>query len=118
MKKETAIQNRIMLALSEAGCVVWRNAVSQTWVGKVIHKDREQVTLTDALPFSAGLCVGSSDIIGISPSGKFLAVEVKTKTGRASKEQLNFIEQVRRSGGIAGIARSPEEALELIAHHQ
>jgi len=62
-----------------------------------------------------GLAIGSSDIVGIAPNGKFLAVEVKTATGRASKEQLAFIEAVRAAGGIAGIARNEQDALALIS---
>lgn len=116
MNQETAIMRRIMLALSEAGCIIWRNEVSGAWVGKVIHKDSDQVTLSNARMIRFGLAIGSSDLIGVAPNGQFLAVEVKTKTGRASKEQTQFIKAVRAAGGIAGIARSPQEALELIAH--
>ena len=115
MNPETKTQNAILLALSEAGCTVWRNETSGAWVGKQIHRAGDQVTLTNAHMMTFGLCVGSSDIIGITPTGLFLAIEVKTAKGRATKEQLRFIEAVRRAGGIAGIARSPQEALDLIA---
>lgn len=114
MNQETKIQRLIMLALSEAGCTVWRNETAGAWMGKQIHHEGDQVTLTNARIMKFGLCVGSSDIIGIAPDGRFLAIEVKTKTGRASKEQLRFIEAVKNAGGIAGIARSVEEALDLL----
>lgn len=114
MNPETKLQNRILLALSDAGCTVWRNETAGVWLGKSIHKDGDQVTLVNARMFTAGLCVGSSDIVGIAPDGRFLAVEVKTPKGRATKEQIRFIEAVQASGGIAGIARSVEDALELI----
>ena|SRR5690554_763162 len=116
MNKETKIQRLIMLALSEAGCTVWRNETAGAWIGKQIHRAGDQVTLTDARMMKFGLCVGSSDIVGIAPDGRFLAIEVKTPTGRPTKEQLRFIEAVRNAGGIAGIARSPQEALDLIRH--
>jgi hypothetical protein len=45
----------------------------------------------------------------------FTALEVKTPTGRASKEQINFIRVVREAGGIAGIARDGEEGLRIVA---
>jgi hypothetical protein len=61
-----------------------------------------------------GICVGSSDLIGIAPCGRFLAVEVKTATGRVTKEQQTFIDAVCRAGGIAGIARSVDDALQLL----
>lgn len=114
MNKETNLMHQIMLALSDAGCLVWRNGTGQAWHGKVIHKAGQQVTLSDARMQPYGICVGSSDLIGITPDGRFLAVEVKTATGRVSKEQQTFIDAVRRSGGIAGIARSIEDALELV----
>lgn len=100
--KESDIQRLIMLALSEAGCLIFRNNVG---------------TLKNSagIPIKFGLCVGSSDLIGLTPTGKFLAVEIKTSTGKATPEQLRFIEAVRARGGIAGIARSPAEALALLA---
>jgi hypothetical protein len=53
--------------------------------------------------------VGSSDIIGLLPDGKFLAVEVKTPHGRLSPEQSAFLEKVRGLGGVAIVARSFRE---------
>lgn len=114
MNQETKTQRLIMLALSDAGCTVWRNETAGAWLGKQIHRDGDQVTLTAARMMTFGLCVGSSDIIGIAPDGRFLAIEVKTAKGRATKEQLRFIEAVKNAGGIAGIARSAQQALDLL----
>ena len=100
--KESDIQRLIMLALSEAGCLIWRNNTG-------VLKNAA------GIPIKFGLCVGSSDLIGLTPTGRFLAVEIKTCKGRATPEQLRFIEAVRSRGGVAGIARSPAEALALLA---
>lgn len=99
--KEMDILRLIMVALSEAGCIVWRNncGVLKNAAG---------------IPIKFGLCVGSSDLIGITPDGRFLAVEVKTQNGKPTPEQIRFIEAVKRKGGAGGIARSPAEALFLI----
>lgn len=114
-QNETAIMHQIMLALSEAGCIVWRNNTGQAWSGRVIHQQFGSVTLTAASPIKFGLCVGSSDLIGIHcATGKFIAMEVKTAKGRASIEQERFIAAILISGGIAGIVRSPAEALALL----
>lgn len=51
---------------------------------------------------------GVSDILGIY-QGRFLAVEVKSKTGRPTPEQTKFIEDVNNEGGIAFIARGIED---------
>jgi len=114
MNPETKIMNTILMALSKAGCLVFRNETAGAWVGKMLHREAGQVTLTNASMVKFGLMVGSADIIGISPTGKFLAVEIKTSKGRATKEQLRFIEAVNNAGGIAGIARSVDDALLLI----
>jgi hypothetical protein len=71
-----------------------------------------------------GLCPGSSDLIGITKVkitkdmvgqeiGVFTAIEVKDKKGRLSKIQQNFIRVIKLFGGIAGVAKSVEEAEEL-----
>ena len=126
MNPETKIQNLILLKLSDEGCTVWRVETAGVWMGKVIHRDGNQVTLTNARMMTSGLCKGGSDIIGITPVtitpdmvgkklGVFTAAEIKTPKGRATKEQLRFIEAVRNAGGIAGIARSVQDALDLIS---
>ena len=104
-----------------------RNNVAMAWVGEVIKHDHANslLILKNPRPLHAGLCEGSSDLIGwttveITPDmvGKriavFTAAEVKTANGRASHEQANFIEAVRQAGGIAGIVRSEKDAIDLI----
>ncbi len=99
--RESDIMRACMLALSDAGCLIWRNNTG-------VLPDRQGV------PIRFGLCVGSSDLIGITPDGRFLAIETKTAKGRIRPEQQRFIDAVRAKGGIAGIARSPEDALDLL----
>ena len=110
--KESNMQKLIMLAVSEKGSIVWRNNTG------VLKNEA-------GIPIRFGLCKGSSDLIGITPVtitpdmvgntvGVFTAIEVKTKTGRASAEQMQFIDAVNAAGGIAGLARSPADALELL----
>lgn len=118
MNPETRLQRHIMLALSNADCIVWRNETGQFWAGKTIHKAQDQVTLAGARMVPCGLCKGSADLIGIhKATGRLLAVEVKTAKGRPTKEQTAFLHAVANAGGIAGIARSVEEALALLPHN-
>ena len=76
-------------------------------------------------PIHYGLTPGASDMIGwksvtITPDmvGRkaciFTALELKTKYGQLSEKQAEFLRQVLESGGIAGVARSAEEAKELL----
>lgn len=46
---------------------------------------------------------GVSDILGVW-NGRFLAIEVKKPGGKPSKEQLEFIDEINKHGGIAFIA--------------
>ena len=68
---------------------------------------------------------GGSDLIGIVPVkitmrhvghtlGRFVAAEVKTKTGTASPAQLAFIRRVQELGGIGGIVTSPADFQALL----
>jgi hypothetical protein len=52
---------------------------------------------------------GSSDILGVLPGGRFLAIEVKSPTGRVSPHQQQFIDTINAAGGLAFVARSIEE---------
>lgn len=51
---------------------------------------------------------GAADILACY-RGRFLAIEVKSKTGRVSPEQVAFLSEVKRAGGIALVARSVED---------
>ncbi len=114
-QSETTLQRHIQLALSAAGCTVWRNETAQAWLGRNVGANRRgEVRLTGARQIRCGLCVGSSDLVGIAPDGRFLAVEVKRPQGRVTAEQRRFVDAVIAAGGIAGIARSVDEALALL----
>lgn len=52
---------------------------------------------------------GAPDIVGILPGGRFLAVEVKSATGKPSPDQVAFIARVNATGGLAFIARSIDD---------
>ena len=47
---------------------------------------------------------GSSDIIGILPGGRFLAVECKSRGGRLSERQKEFLKAVNDCGGLGIVA--------------
>lgn len=79
-----------------------------------------------AHPMMAGLLApGASDLIGFMPIiitpemvgqkiAIFCAIEVKTATGQVRPEQANFVTYVKENGGLAGVARSPEQAREVL----
>lgn len=57
---------------------------------------------------------GFPDLAGILPTGQFWALELKTKKGVISAEQRAWIASIRRSNGVAEVARSPEEVTDFI----
>lgn len=116
MNPETPLQNRIRKAVSKSSCgnaLALRNntGLFLTFAGDKVH---------------AGLGKGTSDLIGLAARvirpedvgktvGVFLAIEVKTEGSAIRPEQNQFIERIRQLGGIAGIARSPEEAEAMLS---
>jgi len=112
MASEQTIQQHIRLACSSGNCRLFRNNTG---------------TLKDAngRPVQFGLCKGSADLIGwttrtITPDmvgqqvAVFTSIEVKTPTGRIRPEQQAWLDTVQAAGGIAGVARSVEDAQRLI----
>lgn len=124
---EANIMKSIQLALGKLPHIkLFRNNSGQGWVGRSKRLNGSgNVLIEDARPLHAGLCDGSSDLIGwteitITPDmvGKraaiFTALEVKTDTGRVTPQQVNFINNVAAAGGIGGIVKTPEGADNII----
>ena len=109
---EQQIQQHIRLACGKGDCRLFRNNTG---------------TLKDAngRPVQFGLCKGSADLIGwqtitITPDmvgqqvAVFLSIEVKTLTGRLRPEQQQWLDAVQAAGGVAGVARSVEDAEAIV----
>ena len=126
---EGQLLKEIMLAVSKAGARVFRQNVGIGWVGRLTEKRQTSeglvVTLNNARPLHAGLVVGSSDLIGWTPTvvtpemvgrtvALFTAVEVKAGKNKLTKEQRQFLEHVRSAGGIAVEARSVADVLDIL----
>ena len=59
---------------------------------------------------------GVADILAIlPPRGRWLALEVKSATGRLTREQEAFLATIREQGGISGCVRSVEDVERLLA---
>ena len=119
---ERDIQARIMMAISKAGGRVFRNNSGVGWAGKSQRITKPttvvlmpgDVVVRQARPLHAGLGVGSPDLVGWTPGGVFLGIEVKTAKGRATEAQDNWGSLIRSFGGRSGICRSEDEAVRLM----
>lgn len=47
---------------------------------------------------------GVSDILGILPDGRFLAIEVKKPGGKLTQNQIDFLDIINKNGGVAFMA--------------
>ena len=99
--READIQNQIRLALNKVAICFRAN------VGKVM--------MADGRYFDTGLPKGFSDLFGFRKSdGKIFFIEVKNEKGRLRKEQVHFLDTMKANGAIAGVARSAEEAIQIV----
>lgn len=101
MNAETALQNRIIVALCKNGCVARNHTVGQffTKYGSLVNIGRH----------------GESDIMGHRISdGKAFYIEVKLPGEEPREDQKRFLEAMAAAGAIAGCAHSEKEALQIV----
>ncbi len=104
--RESELQQAIRLAIQPERAVLWRNNC-----GVASHVTRDG----RVLQVRYGLAPGSADLVGLRRSdGRFVALEIKTETGRLSPEQRQWLALVERCGGVARVVRSVEDALEAL----
>lgn len=103
MTSETNIQTAICKELRKRGFFFWRNNNGAVWdhtlnSGYGAYRAAGEFSLK-----------GVPDIIMILPSGVFAGIEVKTKTGKQSPDQVLFADRCRRYGAYYLVARSVED---------
>lgn len=131
MTSETDLNRLIQLDLSIADTRLFRNNVGHAWQGKhfTIHDGKLVSGVARNIAF--GLGEGSSDLIGlrslvITPAmvgrrvAVFTAIEGKRPSGKikVTAEQESFIAMVNRMGGQAGVARSIEDASQIVTQFE
>jgi hypothetical protein len=112
---ETILQNQIRLAISSEckDVIMFRNHCGAL-------KDQRTGQLV-----TFGLAPGSPDLVGwkmvrVTPDmvgaqvAVFCGVEVKTPTGHLRDDQRRFLDRLTAAGGIAGVARSTDDAVVLL----
>lgn len=101
MNPETILQNKIIVALCQNGCVARNHTVGQffTKYGSIVNVGHH----------------GESDIMGHRISdGRALYIEVKLPGEKPRPDQQKFLDAMAATGAITGCAHSIEEALEIV----
>ena len=123
--KESPIMKRILLDCGHGDTRLFRANVGQAWAGVAIRQPNGvDVLVKNAYPVKFGH-KGMSDLIGWrsvlvteAMLGRKLAVytaiEAKSTTGRPSDDQRVFIDLVLAAGGMAGVAKSVDDAQEIL----
>ena len=102
---EKPIENQILNLLKLLGVYCWKNpSVGMYDKAKGVYRKSNNKHHIN----------GVADIIGVI-SGRFLAIEVKSKTGTLSQDQKLFIMKVNEEGGVAFVARSPADVLKNLS---
>jgi hypothetical protein len=114
-KTEAELQDDIRNALAKIpGCMIFRaNVLGEAWCGKVVNRGHGTVVIDGARRVTSGLPAGFADLFGLY-QGRFVAIEVKSRRGVVSTAQQRFIASVQANGGLAGVARSVEDAMKII----
>ena len=103
---ENQVQNAILEYLEWLGIFAWRNNSTGVFdpKKKIFRKAQGKHVIN-----------GVSDILGILPNGKFLAIEVKSpQNKKRPKHQVDFIKKIHDSGGLAFFADNLDYAANRI----
>lgn len=122
---EHVVMANMLLRFGRGATRLFRINSGMGWVGKILSRTKDMIVLDNPRPFH-GAPAGSSDLIGwhsitVTPDmvgrrlAVFVAVEVKTRTGRERTEQQRFVDAVRRSGGVALFARDEQAVADALA---
>lgn len=98
--RDTALENKILRMFP-------MNAMFDT-EAELLKKAKEFVELTpkaSLVRVEAGMHSGISDVI-INYYGRFIAAELKDRTGEATPQQLKFLQMQKNSGAQASVCRT------------
>lgn len=114
---EADIQRSIRMAISPYG-TYFRGNVGRAWTGsEILELPSGDLLIKNPRPFDTGLPKGFPDLFGFTMRDDipvFTGIEVKTPTGRVRPDQKHMLAFLQSKNVIAGIARSPEDAIQLL----
>ena len=101
MNPETVLQNKIIVALCQHGCMAFNHTVGQfyTKYGGTVNIGHH----------------GEADIWGHrGKDGRAFYIEVKLPGENPRPDQVQFLEAMANSGALSGVARSIEDAINIV----
>lgn len=108
MTDTATLTTDIMLAASKAGHRLFRNNQ-----GLAIHKSATGKSY--AVEYGIPRGKGGGDLLGwCRGTARFASIEIKVGRDKSSPAQLKWALAVRAAGGVAGEARSVEDALAIL----
>jgi len=108
MTPEGKVKKSIAEYLKNLGVFFWYNSSVGVWDAKRGYRRKN---------FSPYAINGVSDILGILPCGRFIAIEVKAPgVKRGTPNQDEFIRKINRNGGLAFYANSVAECEKKITN--
>lgn len=123
---EHRVQNDIRNALA-GECLLFRANVGKGWTGtQCVRLPNGDMLIKNPRPFDTGLPPGFGDLFGLVARlitaddvgrklGVYVAADVKSDTGRATDKQAAYLRAVNDNGGVAGIWRTVDDALAMVA---
>lgn len=105
---EQQLVNLVIEYLCRKRCFVWRNNTAFN-LFKYTTKSGENKTRA----LRSGI-KGSSDIIGLTRLGKFIAVECKIGNNKTTPEQDLFLHEVGTRGGLGIVAYSLDDVIDRL----
>lgn len=123
---EGTISDDIRVELTQKHeCRLFTNPCGKAWVGKFVRKIGDLVHLLGGHPIDFGLEFGSPDLVGwrvvtVTPDmvgtriALFVGIEVKQQKGKMREKQKTFMARMVKDHCLCGIARSVQDAINIV----
>lgn len=105
IKNEADLQRKVLEFLREKKIIHWRQSLG----GVIQHVNNHKMIL------KSNPMAGFPDLAGLTVTGRFWAMELKTEKGKLSLQQKFWIEKLKVGGALVDVVRSLEEAERFIS---
>lgn len=131
MSRANQLTTNVIRLCTSQGCKVWRNntvgifdatkASNRIWtlVQSIRVTTKEIMQTLKSCYLTSSDQKGASDILGCTPTGRMIAVEIKAKGDQLDKDknkpfqQENFLKEIGQKGGLAFIVAEEPDKIRL-----